>query len=176
MLQVACWLSTVCTHIQRLRYGDSLIKLGRSSPAPTTQLAALNALWKLRCADPVRVDSIFKDLGMYHLVETIHTFMDSIKRRRLSPGEIVGAWRSKYVRPYNVDVLGSLLASSRKALIAVKENELHSAAKSLVQLKGGYEGWISERYSHVAPRLQTLSKYLLCVDVWIRFIAFAHTG
>ena len=128
-----------------------------------TQLAALNAVWKLRCADPARFESIFIDLGMYDLVETIHTFVDSIKRRRLSPGEIVVEWRSEYVRPYNVDILDGLLASSRKALIAVKDNELHSAAKSLVQLKGGYNFWLPSRYSHVAPRLQTLSKYLLCV-------------
>ena len=138
-----------------------------------TQLAALNAVWKLRCADPARFESIFIDLGI-DLVETIHRFVDSMKRRRLSPGEIVAEWRSEYVRPYNEDVLDGLLASSRKALIAVKDNELHSAAKSLVQLKGGYNVWIPERYSHVAPRLQTLSKYLLCVDVWKRFVAFAN--
>ena len=77
---------------------------------------------------------------MYDLVETIHIFVDSIKRRHLSLGEIVVAWRSEYVRPYNVDVLDSLLAGSRKALIAVNDNELHSAAKSLVRLKGVYDG------------------------------------
>ena len=131
---------------------------------PTTQLAALDAVWRLRCADPVRVDSIFRDLGMYNLIETIHTFVESIKRRRLSPGEIVAAWRSEYVRPYNVDVLDGLLASSRKALIAVKDNELHSAAKSLVQLKGGYDHWMSKRYAHAVPRLQTLCKFLVWVN------------
>ena len=113
---------------------------------------------------------------MYDLVETIHRFVDSMKRRCLSPGGIVVEWRSEYVRPYNVDVLDGLLASSRKALIAVKDNELHSAAKSLVQLKGGYGGWILKRFSHVVPRLQTLLKYLLYVDVWRMFIAFANLG
>ena len=113
---------------------------------------------------------------MCDLVETIHTFVNSIKRRRLSLREIVVEWRSEYVRPYNVDVLDGLLASSRKALIAVGDNELHSAAKSLVQLKGGYNVWIPERYSHVAPRLQTLLNYLLCVVSWKRFVGFANLG
>ena len=102
---------------------------------------------------------------MYDLVEAIHTFVDSIKRRRLSAGEIVVAWRREYVRPYNVDVLDGLLASSRKALIATKDNELHSAAKCLMQLKGGYDDVYLDHYSHVAPRLQTLSKFLLCVGI-----------
>ena len=98
---------------------------------------------------------------MCDLVKGIHAFVNSIKKRRLSPAEIVAAWRSEYVRPYNRDVLDSLLASSRKALTAVKDNELHTVAKSLLQLKGRNVYWDPKRYSHAAPGLQTLSRFLL---------------
>ena len=101
---------------------------------------------------------------MSDLVQTIHTFVGSIKKRHSSLADIAAAWRREYVRSYSGNDLDSLLASSRKALIAVNDNELHSAAKALVHLKGGYDGWLSDRYSHVVPRLQTLLKYLLCVD------------
>ena len=102
---------------------------------------------------------------MCDLVKGIHAFVDSIKKRPLSLTEIAAVWRSEYVRPYNRDVLDSLLASSRKALIAVKDNELHTVAKSLLQLKGRNVYWRSEQYSHAAPGLQTLSRFLLWVSV-----------
>ena len=78
--------------------------------------------------------------------------------------DVLALWKSEYVRPYDDGLLDSLLASSRKALVAVKDNELHSAAKSLVQLKGGYDFWSVQRYAHIAPRLQTLCKFLVWVN------------
>lgn len=83
-------------------------------------------------------------------------------------------WRSEYVRPYNDKLLDSLLASSRKALIAVNDNELHAAAKSLLELKGGYDYWIRSRYAYVVPQLRTLSKYVLWVTFYLRAISVAH--
>jgi hypothetical protein len=80
--------------------------------------------------------------------------------RRHSP-EVVMQWKSEYVRPYDDDLLDSLLASSRRALIAVNGNELHATAKSLLELKGGYNVWIESRYAYVVPQLRTLSKYVL---------------
>lgn len=80
-------------------------------------------------------------------------------KRHLSEAETL--WKREYVRPYDDVLLDSLLASSRKALIAASDNELHSAAMSLLQLKGGFEIWIPPRYAHVVPQLRTLSKFIL---------------
>jgi hypothetical protein len=51
-------------------------------------------------------------------------------------------WECVYMRPYDDGLLDSLLASSRKALIAVNDNELHSAATLLLEPKGGHGYWV----------------------------------
>jgi hypothetical protein len=77
------------------------------------------------------------------------------------PKSVITLWKIEYARPYNGDLLDSLLASSRKALLAINDNELHTAAKSLLELKGGYGSWIPPRYARIVPHLRTLSKYVL---------------
>jgi hypothetical protein len=121
-------------------------------------LQALNALWTLRCANPLRVDNTYRELGLSETVGSIYDSLNSIKRHS---SEAVTLWRSEYVRPYDSDLLDGLLVSSRKALIATNDNELHAAAKSLLQLKGGYDIWIKSRCAYVVPPLRTLSKSIL---------------
>jgi hypothetical protein len=118
----------------------------------------LNALWKLQCAHPLRVDNTFSSLGLQLVVGSIHDSLKSIERH---PSKARTLWRNQYVRPYDGGLLDSLLSSSSRALIAVNDNELHSAAKTLLQLKGGRTGWIQERCAYVAPLLRTLSKFIL---------------
>ena len=116
----------------------------------------------MRCADPAVVDDAYQELKLHKDVHKIHDFLCYMDSRKSS--DVLALWKSEYVRPYDDALLDSLLASSRKALVAVRDNELHSAAKSLVQLKGGYGGWISSRYAHAVPQLQTLCKFLVWVN------------
>ena len=109
------------------------------------------------------MDDIYRELKLGERLHGIHEFLSSMSDR--SSTDVLALWKSKYVRPFDNALLDSLLASSRKALITIKDNELHSAAKSLLQLKGGYSFWRSEQYSHVVPRLQTLLKFLRWVNV-----------
>jgi hypothetical protein len=122
----------------------------------------LNALWKIKCANPLEVDDTYRELGLTETVKSIHSSLNFIKRHS---SEVITLWRRVYVRPYDVDLLDGLLASSRKALIAVDDNELHCAAKSLLQLQGGYAYWIQSRCAYVVPQLHTLSKFVL----WVMF-------
>ena len=108
------------------------------------------------------MDDAYREQKLHKHVHKIHDFLCHMDSRKSS--DVLALWKSEYVRPYVDALLDGLLASSRKALVAVKDNELHSAAKCLVQLKGGYDHWMSKRYAHAVPRLQTLSKFL----VWVQ--------
>ena len=108
------------------------------------------------------MDDAYRALKLHKYLHKIHDFLCYMDSRKSS--DVLALWKSEYVRPYDDALLDSLLASSRKALVAVKDNELHSAAKSLVQLKGGYMNWKPKYYAYTAPRLQTLSKFL----VWVK--------
>ena len=108
------------------------------------------------------MDDAYRELKLHKDVHRIHDFLCSMDSRKSS--DVLALWKSEYVRPYVDTLLDGLLASSRKALVAVKDNELHSAAKSLVQLKGGYGVWIVQHCAHAVPRLQTLCRFLLWVN------------
>ena len=108
------------------------------------------------------MDDAYRQLELHKDLHKIHDFLYYMIGRKSS--DVLALWKSEYIRPYDDALLDSLLASSRKALVAVRDNELHSAAKCLVQLKGGYAGWISSRYAHAVPQLQTLCKFLVWVN------------
>jgi hypothetical protein len=126
----------------------------------------LNALWKVKCADPLHVDDTYEEFRLAEAIGSIHDSLVYMNTKRHLSGVIL-QWKSVYVRPYDDDLLDSLLASSRKALIAVNDNELHATAKSLLELKGGYEYWIESRNAYVVPQLRTLSKYVLSVSFYL---------
>jgi hypothetical protein len=130
----------------------------------------LNALRNLRCADPLHVDDTYKELELSIAVQSIHNLLVQMKGHPSA----IALWRSEYVRPYDDELLDGLLASSQKALIAVKDSELHVAAKSLVEMKSGYGHWISTCYAHVVPQLRTLSRYILWVAFYPRAVSVAH--
>ena len=160
MLRVTRRISSVGAFWVKLTMYDlRLIICEHRHPAPLTQLIALNALWKIRCADPVRLDSIYRELGINVIVRSIYASLASMNDLQLS--DLLTMWKREYIRPFDGSLFDNLLASSRKALVGVNENELHAAAKTLIQLKNEVGDWIPEYYPYVVPPLQILARYLL---------------
>ena len=160
MLRITRWVSSVGAYWVKLTICDLELTITKHSHStPLIQLISLNALWKIRCADPVRIDSIYKELGISGIVQSIYASFASMNDLQLS--ELMAMWKREYIQPFDGGLFDNLLASSRKALAAVNENELHDAAKSLSKMKNGEGFWEPEVYPVVAPLLHTLAKYLL---------------
>jgi hypothetical protein len=139
------------------------------SPVPSSQLRALRVVALIKKQNPVYADvlcgnpkhddvrEVVQDVrNQVHYIDAASTHSEHARSK---------TWRRFYVDNFDRMYLDALLASSRKALFCVEENELNSAAKMLYQLRFA-RNQSPERVHLFEQGVQAIARCIVYVIHW----------
>jgi hypothetical protein len=136
------------------------------SPVPSSQLRALHVLALIKKQNPVYADILCDNPKHGDVREVVQDVRDQVHYIDAASMHSEQArsrvWRNFYVDKFNRRDLDALLASSRKALFCVEENELNGAAKTLYHLRFA-RTQSQERAYHFEQGVQTLARCIVYV-------------